>query len=308
MRDVVIIGGGLTGLAAAYELERQKIPYTLIEVKKRLGGGIVSERRGDFVLDGGLMLHSRAGDWSFLDDLGLGDGLLQVNDHQMLFKDGAQSLTDALAKSLTGSIMTRMAVSSLGVVGDCYGVCLENGLVLDSRALIVTAPARYAGHMLYDLNPDTAPLLMNYRYDTIVRVSLGYKREEITLPIEEPPDVAFAYSQWTDNPHRVPSGQILLQLGLRIKPDLDNINTWLPFILKQMGLPPNPLVTYAYHWPESDPLNYHDPHHREQMATLKTLLPDGVELAGSDYDGLALPERVQRGREAARKIAVCLGR
>ncbi len=48
MANVVVIGGGLTGLAAAWELERQRIPYTLIEVKKRFGGSIITERRDGF--------------------------------------------------------------------------------------------------------------------------------------------------------------------------------------------------------------------------------------------------------------------
>ena len=40
MRDVVVIGGGLSGLAACYQLEKTNLRYTLIEVKRRVGGGI----------------------------------------------------------------------------------------------------------------------------------------------------------------------------------------------------------------------------------------------------------------------------
>ena len=43
MPDVIIIGGGLTGLSAAFELEKLGIAYTLIEVKGRLGSNIVSD-------------------------------------------------------------------------------------------------------------------------------------------------------------------------------------------------------------------------------------------------------------------------
>ena len=39
MRDVVVIGGGLSGLAACYELERCGAAYTVIEVKAALRRG-----------------------------------------------------------------------------------------------------------------------------------------------------------------------------------------------------------------------------------------------------------------------------
>ena len=51
MRDVVVIGGGLSGLAAGYELERRGVRYTMIEVKPRFGGAIRSSSAGGFVMD-----------------------------------------------------------------------------------------------------------------------------------------------------------------------------------------------------------------------------------------------------------------
>ncbi|MFK7803359.1 MAG: protoporphyrinogen oxidase [Anaerolineae bacterium] len=53
--DVVIIGGGITGLSAAYRLT-QKAPQLkigLFEASGRLGGKIQTERVGDFVLEAG---------------------------------------------------------------------------------------------------------------------------------------------------------------------------------------------------------------------------------------------------------------
>lgn len=42
-RDVAIIGGGLSGLSLAYQLEREGVDYVLLEARDRLGGRIVSE-------------------------------------------------------------------------------------------------------------------------------------------------------------------------------------------------------------------------------------------------------------------------
>jgi protoporphyrinogen oxidase len=189
MRDVVIIGGGLSGMAAAWELEKLGVDYTIIEVKNRLGGNIVSERKDGFVLDGGPFMMRYIGDWSFLDDLELQEAVFtadQPTGEYVAFKDGTQVLVDALKKRITGPVMFRMAVSSLGRVDDRFGVCLENGLVLDAKALIVAAPARYAERMFYSLQPEIGERLLRYHYDHITRISLGYRSEDIPLPIRRP--------------------------------------------------------------------------------------------------------------------------
>ena len=62
MTDVVVIGGGIAGLAAAYELTVRRIPFVLLEGSGRLGGVVLSEHVDGFVLDGGpdaLLVHKR---------------------------------------------------------------------------------------------------------------------------------------------------------------------------------------------------------------------------------------------------------
>ena len=53
--DVIIIGGGITGLAAAYRLSQSapSLKVALLEASNRLGGKIKTERIGDFVLEAG---------------------------------------------------------------------------------------------------------------------------------------------------------------------------------------------------------------------------------------------------------------
>jgi protoporphyrinogen/coproporphyrinogen III oxidase len=79
---VAIIGGGVAGLAAAYELEKNSISYTLFEASPRLGGVISSE-----IVDGAVL---ELGPDSFLTEkpqaadlcreLGLADQLVGSND------------------------------------------------------------------------------------------------------------------------------------------------------------------------------------------------------------------------------------
>jgi oxygen-dependent protoporphyrinogen oxidase len=49
----VVVGGGISGLAAAFELHRQRIPFVLLESAPRFGGLIRTETCDGFVIDGG---------------------------------------------------------------------------------------------------------------------------------------------------------------------------------------------------------------------------------------------------------------
>jgi oxygen-dependent protoporphyrinogen oxidase len=58
MKRIAIIGGGIAGVAAAYELSRQQragaaIEFTLFEATHRLGGIVETERRDGFVVECG---------------------------------------------------------------------------------------------------------------------------------------------------------------------------------------------------------------------------------------------------------------
>jgi oxygen-dependent protoporphyrinogen oxidase len=62
--DVIVIGGGISGLSAAYELTRQGWRVRVLERSARYGGVITTERTGGFVVDAGpdtIMGHKPAG-------------------------------------------------------------------------------------------------------------------------------------------------------------------------------------------------------------------------------------------------------
>ena len=63
MRDVVVVGAGIAGLAAAYELQRRGLRPLIVERQARAGGVITTDRVNGYVIDGGpdaLLTQKRA--------------------------------------------------------------------------------------------------------------------------------------------------------------------------------------------------------------------------------------------------------
>jgi protoporphyrinogen/coproporphyrinogen III oxidase len=82
MAKVVIIGGGITGLSAAWELQQQGIDYVLLEASSRLGGKIITERVNGFIIEGAAdsFLTQKPAAWQLCHEVGLRDRLIGTND------------------------------------------------------------------------------------------------------------------------------------------------------------------------------------------------------------------------------------
>lgn len=82
----VIIGGGITGLAAAYEFVNAGVSPILVEPRPRLGGVIETARVEGCVLEGGpdSFLSAKPAAAQLLRELGLGDQIISSNDHARL--------------------------------------------------------------------------------------------------------------------------------------------------------------------------------------------------------------------------------
>ncbi len=81
--SVVIIGGGISGLSAAYYLAKAGVASTLIERRPRLGGVIQTERINGCVLEAGPDSFLAAKPWAMdlIRELGLADDVIGSNDH-----------------------------------------------------------------------------------------------------------------------------------------------------------------------------------------------------------------------------------
>jgi len=78
--DVAIVGGGISGLAAAYELQRRGLTVRVLEAGPRAGGVITTERFDDWVIDGGpdSILVQKPAAVALCRELGIADRLIST--------------------------------------------------------------------------------------------------------------------------------------------------------------------------------------------------------------------------------------
>ncbi len=88
---IAIIGGGISGLSAAYYLEQERatgapVEYSLFESSDRLGGVMFSDKIGDCVVEGGPDSFLTEKPWAtqLCAELGIAGDLIGSNDSQRI--------------------------------------------------------------------------------------------------------------------------------------------------------------------------------------------------------------------------------
>src|SRR5206468_433279 len=76
--DVIVVGGGIAGLSAAYELSRAGASFVLLEAAARPGGVILSEEIDGYTIDGGpdALLVQKPDGIRLCEELGLASRLV----------------------------------------------------------------------------------------------------------------------------------------------------------------------------------------------------------------------------------------
>jgi oxygen-dependent protoporphyrinogen oxidase len=83
---VLVVGGGITGLTAAYALGQAGVPTTLIEATDRLGGKVQTERVDGFLVESGpdSFIAYRPAALELCRELGLGDAIIRPTDPRVV--------------------------------------------------------------------------------------------------------------------------------------------------------------------------------------------------------------------------------
>jgi oxygen-dependent protoporphyrinogen oxidase len=102
--DVAIVGGGIAGLTAAWELSRRRMSFVVLERAPRAGGVIVSEELDGFTIDGGpdsLLIQKREG-IALCEELGLGGRLVATKQPRIAYIQRGGRLHALPAASVLG--------------------------------------------------------------------------------------------------------------------------------------------------------------------------------------------------------------
>ena len=114
MPAVTIVGAGISGLAAAYELSRRGVPFTVLEASHRAGGLIHTERIDGFTIEAGAdsMLAQKPAGIALCDDLGLSGQLQHTKPPRTAFVLKGGRLHSLPSPSVLGIPTTLGALAS----------------------------------------------------------------------------------------------------------------------------------------------------------------------------------------------------
>src|SRR3954464_15907808 len=85
--DAIVVGGGIAGLSAAYELHARGLSFVLLERAGRPGGVIVSEDVDGYTIDGGpdSLLVQKPEAIALCTEIGLGERLVPTKPPRLAF-------------------------------------------------------------------------------------------------------------------------------------------------------------------------------------------------------------------------------
>jgi oxygen-dependent protoporphyrinogen oxidase len=220
--NVAVVGGGLAGLAAAYQLAGTGAQVTVFEQAPRWGGQVHTERAGRFIIEHGAEGYAaaRTSGRELCTSLGLAGRLVsQLTSKTLALRDGAMEpiplheaaelagiqtdrsdyghgltslrggmgqMTDTLVAQLEGRAVLRLGLAVVGLSRTPSGWSLSTspGEVLDVNAVVVATAAAAAARLLESVSPRAASLLSSFTTQASVSVSLACPRNAVAHALD----------------------------------------------------------------------------------------------------------------------------
>jgi oxygen-dependent protoporphyrinogen oxidase len=236
----------------------------------------------------------------------------------MSLQGGTQELVEALVQRLTGDLRLHTPVSTIERSGErAYCVTTGSGETLYADALLLTTPAYTSAHLLRSLAPDAADQLNSIRYVSTGTLSMAFRSADIRRPLhgfglvipksEQRPINAITISS-TKFDHRAPDDHVLLRVffgGSRSPETMSYDDAQLLSVVRRelhniLGIEAAPLFHRVYRWDKANP--QYDLNHLEQVAGIEAALPAGIDVTGSAFRGVGLPDCVYQSQQCANRI------
>jgi len=231
------------------------------------------------------------------------------------FKNGAQTLVDALVAQLTGEIRLNSRVEHIRQASQGYQISLSNGDSLIAGGVILATPARAAAGMLERIAPDASAEFASLPQSSLGTIALLYRTKDLPdsdikgLMIPRREKRMIDAIQFTSErmPGRTEDNYTLIRVFFGgAYPDmvtfddqtrLHHVRTELQDLL---NITAEPVHHEHFCWHESYPQA--NVGHLSKVDAIEALLPETIALAGASYRGLGVPDCVRQGRDAAQHI------
>ena len=232
------------------------------------------------------------------------------------FDGGLQVLTDALAARLPpGAARTGAVVDAIYPDPRGGWRLRRRGTDEAADALILAVPARAAAEMVGPFDARLGQKLGAIRYGSAATVSLAYREEEVTHPMDGVGFVVpavegravigctFVHRKYAG---RAPDGQALLRAfhgaaALDLS-DHDLVDRTHRELSGWLGLRGRPALSHVARWPDSMP--HFEVGHLDRIGEIAEALRahPGLALAGNGYRGIGIPDCVRSGEQAAEAV------
>jgi len=175
--DVAIVGGGIAGLSAAYDLQARGLAVRVLEASARVGGVIATERFDGWVIDGGpdSLLVQKPAAVTLCRELGIADRLLSTLTPRTAFvlRDGrlhAIAEGSFLGFPITFGALARSRLFSLAGKARMAGEVIVPRRTVDEDESIGAFVSRRFGREAVDYLAD--PLLAGIHAGDVDRLSI----------------------------------------------------------------------------------------------------------------------------------------
>ncbi len=241
------------------------------------------------------------------------------------FQGGMGALVDALAGRLAADPNVRIHLG-IGVVDLARAaagltVRLSDGSTIRADAVVLAGPARASAAALAGLAPAAVPALMGIPHGSTAVVSLAYRADQVEGPpshgflVARDEPLAFSACTWSSAKWagRAPDGWILARafLGERspallVRPDDEIAAIVHADLARVAGVRGAPAFSRVARWVDAMPR--YTVGHLARVAALDAAMTAAprVAVTGAALRGVGVPDCVEQGRRAGRRIAAAL--
>ncbi len=235
------------------------------------------------------------------------------------FSSGMETLIVALKSVVGDKVRSRCRVMSLERSGNRYAVSLEDGLIIESDAVVLATPAHASSDILRDFDPVLATTLSQIPYPAVAVVCMGYRKERIgsnldgfgfLVPFREGRRILGTLWDSSIFPGRAPEGFVLLRTmlgGTRVPEPMRDEGTLVNIVADElrdiMDIKVQPDFVRVYVHVKAIP--QYTIGHQEKVGSMERLLSQhrGLYLSGNAYKGISVNDCIENSYRLAGDLA-----